>query len=142
MIKDIPQEKQWTQNALSSANSSTLRKKPCKRRPTHKVAPPVAPSKRAPHTATTLSGRRERTSFCSLPFQPGLATLADVPLLHCGLIREPPSTEAEVQLAENYDVYIPMSQLDSILVNHTRSGSRRGDWMTGGRAWIRTLWER
>ncbi|MBN3321164.1 BEND7 protein, partial [Atractosteus spatula] len=29
----------------------------------------------------------------------------------------------EVQLAEDYDVYIPKSQLDSILVNYTRSGS-------------------
>ncbi|XP_076128827.1 BEN domain-containing protein 7 [Alosa pseudoharengus] len=31
--------------------------------------------------------------------------------------------QPEVQLAEDYDVFIPKSQLDSILVNYTRSGS-------------------
>ncbi|KAG5830552.1 hypothetical protein ANANG_G00311920 [Anguilla anguilla] len=34
-----------------------------------------------------------------------------------------PVHRPEVQLAEDYDVYIPKSQLDSILVNYTRSGS-------------------
>lgn len=31
--------------------------------------------------------------------------------------------QSEVRLAEDYDVYISKAQLDSILVNYTRSGS-------------------
>ncbi|XP_024269057.2 BEN domain-containing protein 7 isoform X3 [Oncorhynchus tshawytscha] len=33
------------------------------------------------------------------------------------------SSESEVRLAEDYEVFIPKAQLDSILVNYTRSGS-------------------
>ncbi len=32
-------------------------------------------------------------------------------------------SQPEVQLAEDYDVFIPKAQLDSILLNYTRSGS-------------------
>ncbi|XP_024138183.1 BEN domain-containing protein 7 isoform X1 [Oryzias melastigma] len=37
--------------------------------------------------------------------------------------REPQASESEVRLAEEYDVFISKAQLDSILVNYTRSGS-------------------
>ncbi|XP_041652398.1 BEN domain-containing protein 7 [Cheilinus undulatus] len=37
--------------------------------------------------------------------------------------KEPQLLESEVRLAEDYDVYISKAQLDSILVNYTRSGS-------------------
>ena len=33
------------------------------------------------------------------------------------------SLEPAVRLAEEYDVFIPKAQLDSILLNYTRSGS-------------------
>uniref|UniRef100_A0A3Q2E314 BEN domain containing 7 n=1 Tax=Cyprinodon variegatus TaxID=28743 RepID=A0A3Q2E314_CYPVA len=33
------------------------------------------------------------------------------------------SSQSEVRLAEDYDVFIPKAQLDSILINYTRSGS-------------------
>ncbi|RVE71955.1 hypothetical protein OJAV_G00056990 [Oryzias javanicus] len=39
------------------------------------------------------------------------------------LPREPQASETEVRLAEEYDVFISKAQLDSILVNYTRSGS-------------------
>ncbi|XP_064807828.1 BEN domain-containing protein 7 isoform X4 [Oncorhynchus masou masou] len=37
--------------------------------------------------------------------------------------KAPQSSESEVRLAEDYEVFIPKAQLDSILVNYTRSGS-------------------
>ncbi|XP_066241509.1 BEN domain-containing protein 7 isoform X3 [Saccopteryx leptura] len=40
-----------------------------------------------------------------------------------GIVLESPSTDPEVQLAEGFDVFMPKSQLDSILSNYTRSGS-------------------
>ncbi|KAI5098025.1 BEN domain-containing protein 7 isoform X2 [Silurus meridionalis] len=39
------------------------------------------------------------------------------------LNRDQNCTELEVQLAEEYEVFIPKAQLDSILLNYTRSGS-------------------
>ncbi|KAM9854744.1 BEN domain-containing protein 7 [Aulostomus maculatus] len=38
-------------------------------------------------------------------------------------LREPQDAESEVRLAEDYEVFISKTQLDSILVNYTRSGS-------------------
>ncbi|XP_075853767.1 BEN domain-containing protein 7 isoform X5 [Microcebus murinus] len=40
-----------------------------------------------------------------------------------GIVLESPSSDPEVQLAEGFDVFMPKSQLDSILSNYTRSGS-------------------
>ncbi|XP_074920382.1 BEN domain-containing protein 7 isoform X1 [Chelonoidis abingdonii] len=40
-----------------------------------------------------------------------------------GIILESSSSDPEVQLAEGFDVFMPKSQLDSILSNYTRSGS-------------------
>ncbi|KAJ8373937.1 hypothetical protein SKAU_G00045170 [Synaphobranchus kaupii] len=136
-----PQEKQRVQCSISPVRSPGPRKRPRKRRPVSKAAPPpAAPSKRAPLLAVSAThepcGRRERGSReRSGPAQPDTPALpapnippappppADAPLAHYGLIREQLSAEPEVQLAEDYDVYIPKSQLDSILVNYTRSGS-------------------
>ncbi|XP_012586687.1 PREDICTED: BEN domain-containing protein 7 isoform X2 [Condylura cristata] len=44
-------------------------------------------------------------------------------LLGFGIVLESPSSDPEVQLAEGFDVFMPKSQLDSILSNYTRSGS-------------------
>ncbi|KAF7246581.1 BEN domain-containing protein 7 [Varanus komodoensis] len=40
-----------------------------------------------------------------------------------GIVLESSSSDPEVQLAEGFDVFMPKSQLDSILANYTRSGS-------------------
>lgn len=45
------------------------------------------------------------------------------PLSGFGIILESASSDPEVQLAEGFDVFMPKSQLDSILSNYTRSGS-------------------
>ncbi|XP_047595764.1 BEN domain-containing protein 7 isoform X9 [Lutra lutra] len=44
-------------------------------------------------------------------------------VLGFGIILESPASDPEVQLAEGFDVFMPKSQLDSILSNYTRSGS-------------------
>ncbi|KAM7157253.1 BEN domain-containing protein 7 isoform 5-T5 [Molossus nigricans] len=44
-------------------------------------------------------------------------------VLGFGIVLESPSSDPEVQLAEGFEVFMPKSQLDSILSNYTRSGS-------------------
>ncbi|TRY62425.1 hypothetical protein DNTS_031831 [Danionella cerebrum] len=48
---------------------------------------------------------------------------SDVGVSDNSLSRSHSSSEPEVQLADNYKVFIPKAQLDSILLNYTRSGS-------------------
>ncbi|XP_057587595.1 BEN domain-containing protein 7 isoform X2 [Hippopotamus amphibius kiboko] len=44
-------------------------------------------------------------------------------ILGFGIVLQSPASDPEVQLAEGFDVFMPKSQLDSILSNYTRSGS-------------------
>nr|XP_058915181.1 BEN domain-containing protein 7 isoform X7 [Kogia breviceps] len=44
-------------------------------------------------------------------------------VLGFGIVLGSPASDPEVQLAEGFDVFMPKSQLDSILSNYTRSGS-------------------
>uniref|UniRef100_A0A4W4ERM2 BEN domain containing 7 n=1 Tax=Electrophorus electricus TaxID=8005 RepID=A0A4W4ERM2_ELEEL len=88
------QEKHCSVSSTCSSYSSAPRKRSHKRRAVHKVTALTPPSAR---TATP-------------PYPP--------------LISEPVClSQPEVRLAEDYDVFIPKAQLDSILVNYTRSGS-------------------
>ncbi|XP_040894770.1 BEN domain-containing protein 7 [Toxotes jaculatrix] len=124
-------------------------RRPRKRRPIYKVAPlTVSSSRRAgltPLEASPLivapaeSGKREESEkeqdsstanshsvsseVSVLPSQNNPVTVSNThsPLLN--QLREPQSLESEVRLAEDYDVFISKAQLDSILVNYTRSGS-------------------
>ncbi|KAM4812780.1 BEN domain-containing protein 7 isoform X2 [Urocitellus parryii] len=52
-----------------------------------------------------------------------LTSTKDSHVLGFGIVLESPSSDPEVQLAEGFDVFMPKSQLDSILSNYTRSGS-------------------
>ncbi|CDQ70222.1 unnamed protein product [Oncorhynchus mykiss] len=103
------------------------RRRPRKRRPVHKVAPLSAPSKRAavlplpPSSPACVplesGGRRERGSRelerpVHTPASPSTSTSPELSI-----------QTLEVRLAEDYEVFIPKAQLDSILVNYTRSGS-------------------
>ncbi|MBN3296815.1 BEND7 protein, partial [Amia calva] len=120
-------EKQRAQSSVSATRSSAPRKRTRKRRPVHKVSAPAVSNRKPgsqPCSAPEPSGRRERAARdrSVLP-QPASAVATENHVPQYGLIREMPSSEPEVQLAEDYDVYIPKSQLDSILVNYTRSGS-------------------
>ncbi|XP_062245669.1 BEN domain-containing protein 7 [Platichthys flesus] len=125
------------------------RRRPRKRRPIYKVAPlSVSSTRRAalsPLEASPLiaalaeSGKRQESEnqrdesaanrhpvsseVSVLPPRnnPVAFNNSQSPLLN--QLREPQSSESEVRLAKDYDVFISKAQLDSILVNYTRSGS-------------------
>ncbi|XP_068459592.1 BEN domain-containing protein 7 isoform X1 [Clinocottus analis] len=127
----------------------TSHRRPRKRRPIYKVAPVNVSSAGAalgPLAASPLivvapaeSGKREKcekeqgssttnshsvsTEVTLLPPQNNPVTINNRhnPLL--SQQKEHQSIESEVRLAEDHDVYISRAQLDSILVNYTRSGS-------------------
>ncbi|XP_035498915.1 BEN domain-containing protein 7 isoform X2 [Scophthalmus maximus] len=124
------------------------RRRPRKRRPIYKVAPlSVSSTRRAALSPLEVSpliaapaetGKREESErqqdtttanthpmsseVSVLPPQNNPVTLnTQSPLLN--QLREPQSLESEVRLARDHDVFISKAQLDSILVNYTRSGS-------------------
>nr|XP_020513431.1 BEN domain-containing protein 7 [Labrus bergylta] len=128
----------------------TPRCRPRKRRPIYKVAPLTVPSARratppAPLEASTYMAvpvdareeegcEKEQNSstanshpVCSevsvLPCQNNPVTVDNAHNARLNLTKEPQLLESEVRLAKDYDVYISKAQLDSILVNYTRSGS-------------------
>uniref|UniRef100_A0A3B5AWQ3 Si:ch211-220f12.4 n=1 Tax=Stegastes partitus TaxID=144197 RepID=A0A3B5AWQ3_9TELE len=87
----------------------TPRRRPRKRRPIYKVAP-----------LTVTSTRRAALSPLETEFISGFnRSFSHNPSLR--VVRLP--SQSEVRLAEDYDVFISKAQLDSILVNYTRSGS-------------------
>ncbi|XP_059191703.1 BEN domain-containing protein 7 [Centropristis striata] len=123
--------------------------RPHKKRPIYRVAPltvsrtvATAPLEASPLTATPApaeSGKMEEcekkqssatpnshpvssdVSVLPLHNNPATVNSRHNPLLN--QLREPQSLESEVRLAEDHDVFISKAQLDSILVNYTRSGS-------------------
>ncbi|XP_029910099.1 BEN domain-containing protein 7 [Myripristis murdjan] len=123
------------------------RRRPRKRRPIYKVTPltasnrraavsPPAPSsltaapveseKREDHKmekdSSTPSTQHVSPEISALPAQKNPVAITDT---HNPFSQQrgPQSIESEVRLAEDYDVFISKAQLDSILVNYTRSGS-------------------
>ncbi|XP_067090211.1 BEN domain-containing protein 7 [Osmerus mordax] len=92
------QDQQQSISPCPPCPGPSQRRRPRKRRPVHKVAPLSTPSKRS------VAPLRPPSSTVTVPPEPG-------------------GTRSEVRLAEEYDVVIPKAQLDSILVNYTRSGS-------------------
>ncbi|CAK6432615.1 unnamed protein product [Pipistrellus nathusii] len=68
----------------------------------------------------------KKTGVASEPLAPQAAertSSGENHVLGFGIVLESPSSDPEVQLAEGFDVFMPKSQLDSILSNYTRSGS-------------------
>ncbi|XP_072241300.1 BEN domain-containing protein 7 [Leuresthes tenuis] len=128
--------------------ASTSRFMPRKRRPIYKVAPLSVFSNRraalsslgAPglKAAPAESGKSEESEkldsatpnshpvSCDvsvLPSQNNPAVVCNTQNPPLNKLWEPQASESEVRLAEDYDVFISKVQLDSILVNYTRSGS-------------------
>ncbi|XP_044212808.1 BEN domain-containing protein 7 [Thunnus albacares] len=125
------------------------RRRPRKRRPIYKVAPltvsvarrsAVSAVEASPLIATPAeSGKRDdcdKDQHSSTPnshpvssevlVQPPQNNSETVNKTHNSFLnqpREPHDIESDVRLAEEYDVFISKAQLDSILVNYTRSGS-------------------
>uniref|UniRef100_A0A665UDX7 Si:ch211-220f12.4 n=1 Tax=Echeneis naucrates TaxID=173247 RepID=A0A665UDX7_ECHNA len=85
------------------------RRRPRKRRPIYKVAPlTVSSARRAALTPP------EASPLIVAPAESEETEESE---------KEQHSSTSEVRLAEDYDVFISKAQLDSILVNYTRSGS-------------------
>nr|XP_020468431.1 BEN domain-containing protein 7 isoform X2 [Monopterus albus] len=124
------------------------RHRPRKKRPFYKVVPLTGSGTRraalVPPEASSLtavpaeSGKREElekeqdsstpshsisSDVSTLPRQNNPVTINNTHSPHLKRLKEPRSLESEVRLAEDYDVFISKAQLDSILVNYTRSGS-------------------
>ncbi|XP_035521420.1 BEN domain-containing protein 7 [Morone saxatilis] len=123
--------------------------RPRKRRPIYKMTPltvssnrraALAPLEASPLTAAPAESEKRKecekeqdsstpnthpvsSGVSVLPPQnnPVTANNTHNPLLN--QLREPHLLESDVRLAEDYDVFISKAQLDSILVNYTRSGS-------------------
>ncbi|XP_047452769.1 BEN domain-containing protein 7 isoform X2 [Mugil cephalus] len=129
----------------------TPRRRPRKRRPIYKAAPLTVFSTRKAaltplqasqlKTASAESGtakecEKQDASANIHPVASGVSVLPPqndpvtannthnpAPRCYPPQLREPQALESEVCLAEGYDVFISKAQLDSILVNYTRSGS-------------------
>ncbi|XP_015272721.1 PREDICTED: BEN domain-containing protein 7 isoform X1 [Gekko japonicus] len=107
---------------LVSAQKSTVsRKRNKKRKLPPKTIEPLTVNKK-PSTIENekkLSAKAERSSLeaseSSLKLEPQVSGF--------GIVLDSSASDPEVQLAEGFDVFMPKSQLDSILANYTRSGS-------------------
>ncbi|XP_048356425.1 BEN domain-containing protein 7 [Sphaerodactylus townsendi] len=114
------QNRQQPPIPLVSAQKSTTttRKRNKKRKLPPKTIEPLTVNKK-PSTVENvkkLSANTERgASESSLKLEPQVSGF--------GIVLESSASDPEVQLAEGFDVFMPKSQLDSILANYTRSGS-------------------
>uniref|UniRef100_A0A667XW44 BEN domain containing 7 n=1 Tax=Myripristis murdjan TaxID=586833 RepID=A0A667XW44_9TELE len=95
------------------------RRRPRKRRPIYKVTPLTASNRRAavsppaPSSLTAAPVESEKREDHKMEKDSSTPSTQHVS----------PEISSEVRLAEDYDVFISKAQLDSILVNYTRSGS-------------------
>ncbi|XP_065523796.1 BEN domain-containing protein 7 isoform X2 [Lathamus discolor] len=116
------QNRQQPPAPLICAQKSTIsRKRNKKKKLPLKTVEPITMNKK-PNPAENekkLSANSERSSLQAVetPLKP------ETPVSGFGIILESASSDPEVQLAEGFDVFMPKSQLDSILSNYTRSGS-------------------
>ncbi|XP_051726443.1 BEN domain-containing protein 7 isoform X2 [Ctenopharyngodon idella] len=125
------QDKQGSQGSLSSSRACISRRRTRKRRPGHRVtllatatkkSTPLSPTAEV-DTVNECNQSREDTPSTLATFIPDPIPSVKTPSSHYSITRGQSTTEPEVQLAEDYDVFIPKAQLDSILLNYTRSGS-------------------
>ncbi|MCJ8733161.1 hypothetical protein PDJAM_G00219920 [Pangasius djambal] len=121
-----PPEKQ---RAVASA-SPTCRKRSRKRRAVQRIIALTPPTK-TPLVADSFEkichekseNKEEEKKQRAVPSPLSTPVSNPPPSAHYCLNRDQNYTELEVQLAEEYEVFIPKAQLDSILLNYTRSGS-------------------
>ncbi|KAM6145549.1 LOW QUALITY PROTEIN: BEN domain-containing protein 7 [Phoenicopterus ruber ruber] len=114
------QNRQQPPVPLICAQKSTIRKRNKKKKLPLKTVEPIAVNKKLNSAERKkLSANSERSSLQAVepPLKP------ETPISGFGIILESASSDPEVQLAEGFDVFMPKSQLDSILSNYTRSGS-------------------
>ncbi|XP_056364776.1 BEN domain-containing protein 7 isoform X3 [Oenanthe melanoleuca] len=106
---------------ICAQKSSMSRKRNKKRKLPLKAVETVTMNKKpsSPENEKRLTANSEPSSLPAIepPLKP------ETPGSGFGIILESASSDPEVQLAEGFDVFMPKSQLDSILSNYTRSGS-------------------
>lgn len=107
---------------MCSQRTAVARKRNKKKKVPPKTAEPLAVNPKP-----SVPEPEKKADF---PEPAGLPAMAAQPspteekhLLGFGIVLESPASDPEVQLAEGFDVFMPKSQLDSILSNYTRSGS-------------------
>uniref|UniRef100_A0A8B9IR42 BEN domain containing 7 n=1 Tax=Anser cygnoides TaxID=8845 RepID=A0A8B9IR42_ANSCY len=116
------QNRQQPPVPLICAQKSTIsRKRNKKKKLPLKTAEPITMNKKTStaENEKKLSANSERSNLQAV--EPPLSS--ETPVSGFGIILESTSSDPEVQLAEGFDVFMPKSQLDSILSNYTRSGS-------------------
>ncbi|XP_055078432.1 BEN domain-containing protein 7 [Periophthalmus magnuspinnatus] len=84
-------------------------------------APVSAPASAPAHSGGTTEAGRPADTFIALGRSLDTQQDSSTSLLHQP--RKHLESEPEVRLVEDYDVFISKAQLDSILINYTRSGS-------------------
>uniref|UniRef100_A0A665UC77 Si:ch211-220f12.4 n=1 Tax=Echeneis naucrates TaxID=173247 RepID=A0A665UC77_ECHNA len=104
------------------------RRRPRKRRPIYKVAPlTVSSARRAaltpPEASPLIVAPAESEETEESEKEQHSSTASTHPNSSEITMLPPQNNPSEVRLAEDYDVFISKAQLDSILVNYTRSGS-------------------
>ncbi|XP_053941156.1 BEN domain-containing protein 7 isoform X3 [Cuculus canorus] len=106
---------------ICTQKSTISRKRNKKKKPPLKTIEPITMNKKpnATENEKKLSANSERSSLQAV--EPPLKL--ETPVSGFGIVLESASSDPEVQLAEGFDVFMPKSQLDSILSNYTRSGS-------------------
>lgn len=108
---------------MCSQRTAVSRKRNKKKKVLPKTVEPVTTVKPKP---SPLETEKKPAAVATRP--PGLqaaerTSTEENHILGFGIVLESPSSDPEVQLAEGFDVFMPKSQLDSILSNYTRSGS-------------------
>ncbi|EDL07947.1 RIKEN cDNA E130319B15, partial [Mus musculus] len=108
---------------MCSQRTAVSRKRNKKKKVLPKTVQPVTAVEPKPSPLET-----EKKPAASATRPPGLqaaerTSTEENHVLGFGIVLESPSSDPEVQLAEGFDVFMPKSQLDSILSNYTRSGS-------------------
>lgn len=108
---------------MCSQRTAVSRKRNKKKKVLPKTVEPVITVKPKP---SPLETEKKPAAVATRP--PGLqaaerTSTEENHILGFGIVLESPSSDPEVQLAEGFDVFMPKSQLDSILSNYTRSGS-------------------
>lgn len=108
---------------MCSQRTAVSRKRNKKKKVLPKAVEPVTTVKPKPSPSET---EKKPAAVATRP--PGLqaaecASAEENHILGFGIVLKSPSSDPEVQLAEGFDVFMPKSQLDSILSNYTRSGS-------------------
>ncbi|KAM9481844.1 BEN domain-containing protein 7 [Clarias gariepinus] len=127
-----PPEKQ----RVAASASPTCRRRSRKRRTAQRIkavspAIKIPTALQAPVVAESFEAiclkkpenKEEEKKERAVPSPPSTPVSNSPPSAQYCLNRDQTCTELEVQLAEEYEVFIPKAQLDSILLNYTRSGS-------------------